>query len=150
VFYFAQPKTLFLTEDLTNPNVLKYFFLKYFMDSIPWIIISIAVLLLLFALVFIFLINRKKFPRREPDYYVWFWIGIVWIIIGIPLVISENNFGIFAIGILFAILGLIHKKEWKKNHIKYKDLTPLEKKIKFWVMLILGIFILAFVSWFLI
>ncbi len=120
------------------------------MTLTPWIIISIAVLLLLFALVFIFLINRKKFPRREPDYYVWFWIGIVWIIIGIPLVISENNFGIFAIGILFTILGLVHKKEWKKNHIKYKDLTPLEKKIKFWVMLILGIFILAFVSWFLI
>jgi len=120
------------------------------MTLTPWIIISIAVLLLLFALVFIFLINRKKFPRREPDYYVWFWIGIVWIIIGIPLVISENNFGIFAIGILITILGLVHKKEWKKNHIKYKDLTPLEKKIKFWVMLILGIFILAFVSWFLI
>jgi len=120
------------------------------MTLTPWIIILIAVLLLLFALVVVLLINRKKLPNRKPDYYTWFVLGIIWIIIGMPLAVSSNNFGIFAIGILFTILGLVHKKEWKKNHIKYKDLTPLEKKIKFWVMLILGIFILAFVSWFLI
>ena len=120
------------------------------MNSIPWIIISIAVFILIIILFFVFILNRKKLPNRKPDYFMFFALGIIWIIIGIPLTTSSNNFGIFAIGIVFAVIGLIHKKEWKSNHVKYKDLTPLEKKIKLWVVIILGIIALFLLTWFLI
>ena len=73
---------------------------------------------------------------------VWFWIGICWIGAGIPLAITERNWGIFAIGIVFAVLGLANKDKWKKNHVKFKDLTPIEKQIKSWLIIILAIIVL--------
>lgn len=113
------------------------------MSLIFWILISIAVLVVLIAVVFIFLLSKKKIPHREPDYYAWFWIGLIWVCAGIPLGVVNYNYGLFAIGLVFMVLGLVHKKDWKKNHIKFQDLTPIEKKFKTWTMLILGILILG-------
>ncbi len=111
------------------------------MTSIPWILISVAVLIVLLAVIFIFALKKNK--RREPDYFTFFILGIIWLGAGIPLGINSNNWGFFIMGIAFMIIGLVNKDKWKKNHVRYKDLTPSEKKIKFWILIILGILVLA-------
>lgn len=113
------------------------------MDSAFWMIIAIAALVILIAVVFVYLLLKKKIPHREPDYYVWFWIGICWIGAGVALGVSAGNYALFAIGLVFMIVSLVHRKHWKTNHLRYKDLTPVEKKFKIWVMVILGILILG-------
>lgn len=113
------------------------------MGPIIWLLISIAALVILIAVVFIVLLLKKKIPHREPDYQMWFWLGLCWIGAGVPLGISNNNYALFAIGLVFMIFGLAHKKEWKKNKVRWEDLTPIEKKFRYWIFIILGILVLA-------
>ena len=104
------------------------------MDS--WILISIAILILLFAVIAI--INKRK-AKRPTDYYSLFLIGIIWLAIGIPV----NNYVLWSLGILFTIVGLVNKKKWKENRVTWKDLSPEERKLKKWIIVILGILLLA-------
>lgn len=113
------------------------------MVAILWVLISILVLLILFGVFFVLLVKRKKLPKREPDYFIWFILGICGVGAGISLGTTSNNWGIFIMGIIFMIMGLAHKKDWKKNHVRYKDLTPMEKRVKIWTILIMGFLILA-------
>ena len=115
------------------------------MESTFWIMVS-ALILIVILLIFAILYkakNKGKIPKRDPDYYSFFWMGICWLGAGIPLAVTTNNWGLLGIGIIFTIWGLAHKKEWKKNHIKHKDLTPAERKIKSWIAIILGIIVLV-------
>lgn len=113
------------------------------MDAIPWILIGIVALIILLGVLVIYWTKKKKLPRREPDYYVWFWIGICWIGAGTPLGVNFNNWGLSIMGLVFLIVGLAHKKDWKKNHVKWKDLKSTEKKFKMWLMILLGIILLG-------
>lgn len=113
------------------------------MESLPWIIIAVGALLILLIVAFIVLLFNKKIPHREPDYQTWFWLGICWLGAGIPLGTTSNNWGISFMGLVFMILGLANKNKWKKNHVKWKDLKPLEKKFKTWIIVVLGIIVLA-------
>ncbi|MFH1455380.1 MAG: hypothetical protein ABIF40_00335 [archaeon] len=102
---------------------------------IPWILISIAVLILLLLAVAIFLSKKNK---REPDYYSFFILGIIWTVIGIPL----DNFALSAIGIIFLIIGLANKNKWKKNKRTWKKLNKKEKRVRIIITVILGILVL--------
>jgi LPXTG-motif cell wall-anchored protein len=52
------------------------------MVDFPWLIMVVGVLIILLAVIFIALRRKRKVP---PDYYSFFWIGIIWMVIGIPL-----------------------------------------------------------------
>jgi len=106
------------------------------MSAIPWILIAVLIMLILLGVIAIYVLKGKK---RPTDYYSLFTIGIIWFIIGIPL---ENSI-LSILGLVFMITGLIHKKDWKKNHRKWKDLDKIEKKISTIIMIILGILVLA-------
>lgn len=99
------------------------------MLNLPWILIGVATLILLFGFVFLF---RKE--KRPTDYYNLFIIGIIFLIFGIPM----NNSVLIILGIVFVISGLMHKNEWKKNHRIWKKMNKKEKNF-----LILGIIILT-------
>jgi len=108
----------------------------------PWIIISIIILLILILLAVIFIVKNKD-KRHEPDYYSFFWIGLIWTIFGIFSWIRYNEFNyLFAIGIIFLILGLVNKDKWKKNHRTWKQLSKSERKWRMWIIIILGILVL--------
>ena len=51
----------------------------------------------------------------------------------------------FIMGLGFMALGLSHKKEWKKNREanKWENLSKQEKKIRIWILVALGILVLA-------
>jgi membrane protein YdbS with pleckstrin-like domain len=80
-------------------------------------------------------------------------MGIIWVGAGIPLWISSDSFGLFALGIIFTVLGLVHHKEWKQNikdrKTHWKKMSKKEKKkhmLLRWIMfalLLLGVIALG-------
>jgi formate hydrogenlyase subunit 3/multisubunit Na+/H+ antiporter MnhD subunit len=99
-----------------------------------WIIFGIAILLIL-LLIFIVFVRRKT----VIDYYSWFWIGILWVVIGI---IFGNNI-LMVMGLIFMFFSLINKKKWRKNHKeKLKKLSKEDKKARVWIVLILAILVI--------
>ncbi|MFH0840892.1 MAG: hypothetical protein V1865_02850 [bacterium] len=86
--------------------------------------ISIALIILgLLCLV----IGLRKGIKLEPDYRSFFYIGLVWLIIGLPL----KNYALFILGLVFLALGLINKDKWKEKK-RWAELPKTER----WIILI--------------
>jgi len=81
------------------------------------VIWSILGLLALFGIIAIIVRIRKG--KQPTDYYAFFQMGIIFLPIGIVLSLTLDNFSMVnvftIIGIIYLIIGLSHKKEWKKN-----------------------------------
>jgi len=105
---------------------------------IPWIIISIAILVAIIAILAIFIRLHTKKKHRKIDYFSWFVIGIVWLGAGIPL----DNYGLSVMGLIFMIIGLANKSKWKANRVRWSDLDKDEKKARTWVFIVLGVLLL--------
>lgn len=95
----------------------------------PWILISLILLLIGFVIFSYWLYKKKK---RPIDYYNLFLIGIVWI----PIGIASKNITLWAMGLVLMIVGLVNKKKWKANRLRWKDLNKNEKR---WRLIIMGI-----------
>jgi drug/metabolite transporter (DMT)-like permease len=95
---------------------------------------------------------RVKMKHPPPtDYYNLFVIGVIWMALGIFAVFrGEPSISVFfIIGIVFTGIGWAHKKDWKKNRRTWKDLEPIEQKVKTWIIIILGVLALAGLVFFL-
>ena len=117
----------------------------FFMSATPWIMISIAVLVLILAVVAIFAIKRKG-KKHEPDYYTFFVMGIIWTAFGI-IFMEEMPF-FFIMGLVFLALGLVNKDKWKATHRTWKDLTAGEKKLKLILIIFLTVLLIAGIVFF--
>jgi hypothetical protein len=106
------------------------------MSAMPWILITVGVFLILFAILFVYLIKRRKKPR-PPNYYAFFVLGLVWLPIGIAM----GNYVLAAMGFIFMVIGLVNKKKWKKNMVKWKDMEPFERK--FTIIILVGLLVLV-------
>ena len=93
------------------------------------LLIGIAVLAILFAVIFIY---RNKGQRIEPDYRVFFILGITWL----PLGIATDNPGFLGMGAVFMVIGLANRGKWKKEP-KWSEMDPKKRWTKF--LIILGI-----------
>jgi len=81
------------------------------------------VLLLISALVLgitVFMVKGKRNEERnmgdKPDYRAFFILGITFLPMGLIMSISVENpgfYGIAAMGIIFLIIGISHKDEWR-------------------------------------
>jgi len=91
-----------------------------------------AVLAVLFAVIFI---ARNRGQRIEPDYRVFFILGITWL----PLGIATDNPGFLGLGAVFMVIGLVNRSKWKKEP-KWSELDPEKRRTKF--LIILGITVL--------
>ena len=105
------------------------------MSATPWIVIAIGVLIILLAVVALW---SRKIPRRPPDYYTFFILGIIWL----PAGIATGNNALFIMGLVFMAIGLNHKKDWEKNRVRWSDLTPEEKKFRKILIAALAILVL--------
>ncbi|MDD5071918.1 MAG: hypothetical protein PHQ42_04255 [Patescibacteria group bacterium] len=106
------------------------------METTPWILISVAILLVI-LLILALIINKGK--MRPPDYYAFFIMGIIWLACGLPL----KNYALSAMGAIFTIIGLANKDKWEENRQRWGDLTPEEKKWKIILIIISGLLVLA-------
>jgi uncharacterized membrane protein YfcA len=95
-------------------------------DYISLVVISVLILILLVVAIAV----RRKYPH-PTDYYSFFWIGIIWIVVGIPLAFfTNNNYFFLIMGIVSTAIGLANKKKWKKNRVRWKNLKKPEKLIQ--------------------
>lgn len=114
------------------------------MTSLPWILISVAVLVVVIGILAIIATFKTK-RKHKPDYYAFFIMGITWLAIGIPLGTTARNWTFFILGIVFLTIGLANKDKWKTNHEynKWKNLTKTERIFRVIILVILGLLVLA-------
>ena len=105
---------------------------------IPWILISIGILLVVLAVLAIVAFKFSK-KKHKPDYYAFFIIGIIWFPIGVAM----KNYALWIMGLVFFILGLANKDKWESNKIKWGKLTKQEKILRVIVIIFLGLLVLA-------
>ena len=109
------------------------------MDSRIWFIIGVLVLLIVLGIFMFFMMKSRKEKSKGLDYHSLFIIGIIWVIIGIFL---KNYFLLVLGGILF-LAGILNKKKWKSNKVKWEDFSKEEKKMRIWMVSILAIILIA-------
>jgi len=82
---------------------------------IPWILVSIALAVIILAILGI-LIMKKKGWKREVDYRNYFTMGIVWLPFGIIFLIFGNTTGtlFLLMGVVFLSIGLKNRDKWGK------------------------------------
>jgi len=106
-------------------------------QNTEWLGIStgIAILVLLLAIVAgIKLIKAKRRGEKiTPDYRVFFLLGIFFVIIGF----SADNVGMWPVGLVFMLVGLVNKDKWKKRK-KFSEMNRVER-----IALLAGIGILV-------
>lgn len=89
-------------------------------SMIEWVIISlvlVAVVLVLGVAAILVLQKRKGVKKRDVDYRAIFGAGLAFIPAGIAVAIATRNpglIGISGLGVVYVVLGLQHKDEWKK------------------------------------
>jgi len=111
------------------------------MTGLPWILISIAIVLILLAILLIIAFKNQK-RKALPDYYNIFIIGLIWLAIGVIGIFSGNNV-FFIIGLVFALIGWAHRKEWKQNRKSWMNMENRERRIIAIIMIVLLIIVLA-------
>ncbi len=86
-------------------------------NTIPWIILAVLGLLLVFLALYI---TRKE--RKESDYQNFFHIGVIWIVIGGALELLELSRGesfefntLIMLGSIFTFAGLLNKGKWNRQ-----------------------------------
>ena len=87
-----------------------------------WIAISalIVAALVVIGLILILVVCKKKKEGKmgEPNYQVFFTIGIAWIPIGIAIMITIHpaaGMAFMCMGITYMVIGLANKDKWGKK-----------------------------------
>jgi uncharacterized membrane protein len=101
-----------------------------------WIIISLIALLLIVGLA-VFILKKDK--TYEPDYRVFFIIGITWL----PLGIATDNTAFLAMGAIFMVLGLANRDKWKEQE-NFSEMNPDKRRFK--IILIVGLTLLLLIG----
>lgn len=108
------------------------------MSAIPWILIGVGIIIILFAVIFALLVRKRK-KYRGPDYYTFFIMGILWIPIGLAM----KNYFLFAFGLVLMIVGLVNRKKWKQNRTSWKEMDKSERKLTIIVIILLALVLVA-------
>lgn len=94
------------------------------MDTIPWVAITIGLLIvgLLVGLI-VFYRNRKE--GLEPDYRTFFTMGLIFL----PLGIASENYAFFIMSMVFIAIGLLNRSKWKDTP-KWSELPERQRRLK--------------------
>jgi predicted membrane channel-forming protein YqfA (hemolysin III family) len=100
------------------------------------IIIGVAVVGLL---VWLIADPQKRKEAFQTNYRTLFFIGMVWL----PLGIALKNAALWGLGLVFLIAGLVNRSKWQEEK-KWSDLTLSQKRIK--LAFVVGVAILILVT----
>jgi len=80
-------------------------------------IIAVIVLVLGVVVLFIAIKKKKEGKYVEPDYRVFFILGICFLPMGtiFMITVSPGFIGFTALGVIYIIIGLSHRDKWKKT-----------------------------------
>lgn len=90
-----------------------------------WYILAVLAGLALVALI----VTAKKKVDREPNYYQFFIIGIVWVGAGTAIYTSSGNPGLLAMGVVFTALGLLNRDKWDRDKKRMAEMTPQDRRL---------------------
>lgn len=109
-----------------------------------WILISIGLLIVVLAILAFYLNKNEKVT---PNYYSLFIMGIIFLMVGILLELisyeCSMNYIFMSLGVIYAFVGFIHRKKWRKNCIPWKKLSRKEKELRSLLIIVLSIIVLA-------
>lgn len=74
---------------------------------------------------------------------MFFLTGLVWLPLRIVGMIRDGSSAFFILGIVFVAVGFSHKKDWKENHIPFKELPQNGKRLTIIGLVILVLLFLA-------
>jgi hypothetical protein len=94
------------------------------MNNCLLIINAVFIFVLLTTGLFLFIRRKSDNP---PDYYSLFIVGLLWIAAGTP----TKLYALSIIGAVLTIIGLRHRKEWKKN---WQSSYYLNRSQKIWLI----------------
>jgi flagellar basal body-associated protein FliL len=97
------------------------------------LIIGVAILAVLGVVIAIYIKSKTRNEQTEIDYRVFFILGISLL----PVGIATDNPGMWGIGAVFLILGLVNRDKWKAEP-KWSELDP-EKRKRIVFFIILGL-----------
>ena len=87
-----------------------------------WILISaliVAVLVIIGLILLLIVLKKKKEGKMgEPNYQVFFSIGMIWIPVGVVFMIAVNpaiGIAFMALGIIYLAIGLANRNKWEKT-----------------------------------
>jgi uncharacterized membrane protein YidH (DUF202 family) len=107
-------------------------------------IVAIAIV----AIAVIWKLRNREYMHRDTDYKAFFWMGLIWVIIGGPVMWLYDQFsmsGLFAMGVIFLAMGLANRDKWDKKRrlsgqeAKWKVVTVIIGVL----VLLLGVFVFA-------
>lgn len=99
---------------------------------------SIIIFLIIVGLLAFFL-GSKKLRKKGPDYYSFFIMGIIWM----PVGIAVGNMGLWSLGLIFTLIGLLNRKKWKSSKDIYSNVTKEESRFN---KILIFIFSLVFLA----
>ncbi|MCP3685743.1 MAG: hypothetical protein GY861_24105 [bacterium] len=88
----------------------------------PYIIVAGLILLLLVVYV---LVAHRRGNEMKPNFKTMFIMGVIWI----PAGIAIGSPYLWGMGIVFAVIGLLKKSQWRDER-KWSDLSPAERKTR--------------------
>ena len=87
-----------------------------------WTFISIGILalLVLIGIILILIVWKKKKDGiiKEPNYQVFFMLGIMWLPVGVVLLFAVNSpigFAFMGLGIAYLAIGITNRDKWQKK-----------------------------------
>ena len=113
--------------------------------NVPWILVSIAVAIVILAVLGSLILKRKGW-KREVDYRSYFTMGIIWLPVGIIFyLIFESLIGawFFIMGLVYLAIGLKNRDKWgtpQKVSPKYQKILMMAVVIGV-IVLVLGIIV---------
>jgi len=88
-------------------------------EWIPIIAIIIAALVVIGLILTLVVFKKKKEGKvGEPNYRIFFNVGMVWIPVGVVFMIAVNpaiGIAFMALGIMYLAIGLANKDKWEKK-----------------------------------
>jgi hypothetical protein len=88
------------------------------MEALILVIVGIIAILVLLGIIILVVLKRKQDEKyEEPDYQVFFIMGISFLPLGIvfTIAIGPAFIGFIGIGICYMAIGLTNKEKWKKK-----------------------------------
>ena len=85
---------------------------------ISLIIVGILVVIGLVLTFVVYKKRKKEGEMKEPNYQVFFTIGIVWLPVGVVFMITLNSaigIAFMAMGIVYMAIGLANRDKWEKK-----------------------------------